>query len=73
MDESDEVFSLTEATSDEQNIHQLPQDCVERWKNAGPEARKKMFSLFAVSGVFLTACRHGHVLLICDMIQSGEL
>ncbi|TFK59015.1 hypothetical protein BDN72DRAFT_781320 [Pluteus cervinus] len=47
--------------------------CVERWRNAGPEARKKMFALFAVSGIFVTVCRHGHVLLICDMIRSGEL
>ena len=47
--------------------------CVERWKNAGPEARKKMFALFAVSGVFVCLCRHGHVLIMCDMIRSGEL
>ncbi|TFK58592.1 hypothetical protein BDN72DRAFT_906599 [Pluteus cervinus] len=47
--------------------------CVERWRNAGPESRKKMFALFAVSGIFVTVCRHGHVLLICDMIRSGEL
>ncbi|KAJ7041288.1 hypothetical protein C8F04DRAFT_1208483 [Mycena alexandri] len=47
--------------------------CVERWKAAGPEARKKMFALFAVAGIFISVCRHGHVLLICDMIRSGEL
>ncbi|RDX39811.1 hypothetical protein OH76DRAFT_1424081, partial [Lentinus brumalis] len=47
--------------------------CVERWKNAGPEARKKMFALFAVSGVFVCLCRHGHILIMCDMIRSGEL
>lgn len=47
--------------------------CVERWRNAGPEARKKMFALFAVAGIFLTVCRHGHVLVMCDMIRSGEL
>ncbi|KAJ6538407.1 hypothetical protein B0H10DRAFT_2448753 [Mycena sp. CBHHK59/15] len=28
--------------------------CVERWKAAGPEARKKMFTLFAIAGIFLT-------------------
>ncbi|KAH9483797.1 hypothetical protein JR316_0003274 [Psilocybe cubensis] len=27
--------------------------CVERWRNAGPEAQKKMFSLFAIAGIFL--------------------
>ncbi|KAF7330598.1 hypothetical protein MSAN_02460000 [Mycena sanguinolenta] len=47
--------------------------CVERWKAAGPEARKKMFSLFAVAGIFLTVCRHGHAIVMCDMIRSGEL
>ncbi|KAK7052792.1 hypothetical protein R3P38DRAFT_3306380 [Favolaschia claudopus] len=47
--------------------------CVERWKAAGPEARKKMFSLFAVSGIFVVVCRHGHVVVMCDMIRSGEL
>ncbi len=47
--------------------------CVERWRNAGPEARKKMFALFAVSGIFVGLCRHGHILIMCDMIRSGEL
>ena len=47
--------------------------CVDRWKNAGPEARKKMFALFAIAGIFLAICHHGHVLVICDMIRSGEL
>ncbi|TFK59070.1 hypothetical protein BDN72DRAFT_873096 [Pluteus cervinus] len=47
--------------------------CVERWRNAGPEARKKMFAVFAISGIFLTVCRHGHALTLCDMIRSGEL
>ncbi|KAJ7478780.1 hypothetical protein B0H11DRAFT_1725671, partial [Mycena galericulata] len=62
---------LTEAESDE--LTKCVDTCVERWKNAGPEARKKMFSLFAIAGIFIAACRHGHVLVICDMIRSGEL
>ncbi|KAL0057440.1 hypothetical protein AAF712_015921 [Marasmius tenuissimus] len=47
--------------------------CVERWKAAGLEANKKMFSFFAISGIFPSVCRHGHVLVICDMRRSGEL
>jgi len=46
---------------------------VKRWRSAAPEARKKMFSFFAVSGIFLVVCQHGHVLFLCDMIRSGEL
>ena len=41
--------------------------------NAGPKAHKKMFALFVVAGIFLAVCRHGHVLVICDMIHCGEL
>ncbi|PPQ92080.1 hypothetical protein CVT25_008388, partial [Psilocybe cyanescens] len=47
--------------------------CVERWRNTGPEARKKMYALFAIAGIFLAVCQHGHVLVLCDMIRSGEL
>jgi hypothetical protein len=54
-------------------LAQCVNTCVERWRNAGPDARKKMFALFAVAGIFLAVCRHGHVLVICDMIRSGEL
>ncbi|KAF8167514.1 hypothetical protein B0H34DRAFT_669941 [Crassisporium funariophilum] len=54
-------------------LAQCVNTCVEHWCNAGPEARKKMFSLFAVAGIFLAVCRHGHVLVICDMIRSGKL
>ncbi|KIY51425.1 hypothetical protein FISHEDRAFT_37141 [Fistulina hepatica ATCC 64428] len=47
--------------------------CAERWRAAAPDAKKKMTELFAVSGIFITICQHGHVLLVCDMIRSGEL
>ncbi|ESK96792.1 hypothetical protein Moror_6664 [Moniliophthora roreri MCA 2997] len=47
--------------------------CVERWKAAAPESRKQMFALFGISGIFLATCRHGHVVVMCDMIRSGEL
>ena len=48
-------------------------DCAERWRAAGPESRKKMFALFDASGIFVAVCRHGHVLVVCDMVKSGEL
>ncbi|KAF8185649.1 hypothetical protein BJ912DRAFT_797325, partial [Pholiota molesta] len=55
------------------DLAQCVNACVEHWRAAGPEARKKMFALFAVAGIFLVVCRHGHVLVLCDMIRSGEL
>lgn len=54
-------------------LAQCVNTCVERWRVAGPEARKKMYALFAIAGIFLAVCRHGHVLVMCDMIRSGEL
>ena len=65
------INELNAADSDE--LAQCLDTCVERWKAAGPEGRKKMFSLFAISGIFITVCRHGHAVVMCDMIRSGEL
>ena len=83
-DPADPMDALPEADIDSEDVAwlniteidelaQCVNTCVERWRNAGPEARKKMFALFAVAGIFLAVCRHGHVLAICDMIRSGEL
>ncbi|KAG1872019.1 hypothetical protein C8R48DRAFT_760270 [Suillus tomentosus] len=47
--------------------------CVDQWRNAAPEARKRMFSVFRKSGIFVAVCRHGFLLSICDMVHSGEL
>ncbi|KAG0693652.1 hypothetical protein DFH29DRAFT_1007058 [Suillus ampliporus] len=47
-----------------------PFSCADRWKNAGPEMWKKMFSVFDESGIFIAACRHHFVLLVCDMIRK---
>ncbi|KAG1723398.1 hypothetical protein EDB19DRAFT_1898083 [Suillus lakei] len=47
--------------------------CVDHWRNAAPESQKKMFTIFKKSGIFITVCRHGFLLTICDMVRSGEL
>ncbi|EIW76037.1 hypothetical protein CONPUDRAFT_39384, partial [Coniophora puteana RWD-64-598 SS2] len=47
--------------------------CIDRWRNAAPESRKKMFAVFKKSGIFVSFCRHGFLLTICDMVRSGEL
>ncbi|KAG1744784.1 hypothetical protein EDB19DRAFT_1826928 [Suillus lakei] len=47
--------------------------CTDRWRNAGPEQHKKMFTVFDESGIFIAACRHRFVLLACNMVWSGEL
>ncbi|KAG6870207.1 hypothetical protein C0992_000699, partial [Termitomyces sp. T32_za158] len=47
--------------------------CTNNWKAAAKEENKKMWAIFAESGIFASACRHGFILWICDMIASGEL
>ncbi|KAG1883668.1 hypothetical protein F4604DRAFT_1878921 [Suillus subluteus] len=47
--------------------------CVDQWRNAAPESRKKMFAIFKKSGIFITVCHHGFLVTICDMVWSGEL
>lgn len=47
--------------------------CEERWKNLNEEVTAKMWGVYEETGVFLALCRHSFVLLITDMVRSGEL
>ncbi|KAG9313581.1 hypothetical protein JVU11DRAFT_5911 [Chiua virens] len=47
--------------------------CVECWRNAGSEEQKRMFKVFDESGIFIACCRHRFMLVVCDIVQSGEL
>ncbi|KAJ7655525.1 hypothetical protein B0H17DRAFT_1146362 [Mycena rosella] len=47
--------------------------CQERWKNMSEEITARMWGIFDETGIFLSLCRHGFVLLIADMVKSGEL
>lgn len=47
--------------------------CVKNWKSASDDDSKRMWAIFDESGVFMSACRHGLVLWIIDMVRSGEL
>ena len=47
--------------------------CDDRWLNLKADSTKKMWGTFDETGIFVATCRHGIVMLICDMIRSGEL
>ncbi|KAG1780720.1 hypothetical protein EV702DRAFT_1023402 [Suillus placidus] len=47
--------------------------CAGRWKNMDDTKTKKAWGIYDETGVFVAVCRHGVVLLIADMVQSGEL
>jgi hypothetical protein len=47
--------------------------CAERWRNMKTELTAKMWGVFEETGLFLALCRHGFVLILVDMVRSGEL
>ncbi|KAK7444566.1 hypothetical protein VKT23_015244 [Stygiomarasmius scandens] len=47
--------------------------CTKNWKAASAEAKKKMWNIFEETGIFASACRHGFILWLADMVRSGEL
>ena len=58
--------------TENEELQKITDVCIECWCSASPRSRKKMFALFAVSGIFIAVCHHGHLLVICDMIHGGE-
>ncbi|KAG9087653.1 hypothetical protein FS749_002765 [Ceratobasidium sp. UAMH 11750] len=43
------------------------------WKNSQADEQGKKLVVFDETGVFVVSCRHGHIILVEDMRQSGEL
>ncbi|KAJ7635425.1 hypothetical protein B0H17DRAFT_1149699 [Mycena rosella] len=47
--------------------------CSDCWQNMREEVTAKAWGMYEEMGLFLSLCRHGFVLMVCDMIRSGEL
>ncbi|KAH9939342.1 uncharacterized protein BXZ73DRAFT_43852 [Epithele typhae] len=50
-----------------------PSPCATNWKAAAADEKKHMWGGFDETGIFASACRHGRILWVADMIRSGEL
>lgn len=46
--------------------------CASCWSNMSKEVTSRMWGVFDETGIFLSLCRHGYVLTVADMVQSGE-
>ncbi|THU78145.1 hypothetical protein K435DRAFT_700709, partial [Dendrothele bispora CBS 962.96] len=46
--------------------------CAPRWKNMSDKLTASMWAIFEETGLFLSLCRHGFVLLAADMVKSSE-
>jgi hypothetical protein len=71
-DHEDETVEGDEGYVTEADHPQL-ENCASNWKAAASMERKKMWGVFDETGIFASACPHGFVLWLVDMIQSGEL
>jgi hypothetical protein len=68
-EQADEV--LNDNGIDDDNPKGVGDGChASKWKAAG---EKGTWGIFEESGIFASACRHGLILWIADMIRSGEL
>jgi hypothetical protein len=47
--------------------------CSERWSNMREAVTSRALQMHDETGIFLSLCRHGFVLVVADMIRSGEL
>jgi hypothetical protein len=46
--------------------------CASNWKAAVSLEKKRMWGIFDETGIFASACPHGFILWLADMVQSGE-
>jgi len=53
--------------------HASEATCVDWWCAANADSLKGMHNTFAEMGVFISACQHGIIWTIIDMMWSGEL
>lgn len=49
-----------------------PGPCADNWKAAQSDSKKRMWGVFEETGLFASACRHGFILWVADMVRSGE-
>ncbi|KAJ7818940.1 hypothetical protein B0H13DRAFT_2378621 [Mycena leptocephala] len=47
--------------------------CTERWQNMREDVTARAYGMYDETGIFPALCRHGFVLVVVDMVKSGEL
>ncbi|KAK0421686.1 hypothetical protein EV421DRAFT_1915826 [Armillaria borealis] len=68
----DAIGDMLTTDSDPENPME-PSPCAERWSNMVNDLTSRMWGIYDETGIFLSVCRHGFVLLVADMVKSGEL
>ncbi|KAJ6522106.1 hypothetical protein DFH09DRAFT_1251024 [Mycena vulgaris] len=68
LDELMKGFVASEGEEEE-----MDDGCDERWQNMKEDVTARAWGLYDETGFFPALCRHGFVLVACDMVKSGEL
>ena len=70
-----EVLKLRPKEQETEAVNDEPPPCERdgNWKNMNAAVTVKMWGVFDETSIFLSLCQHGFVLLVVDMVQSGEL
>ena len=67
----DEIINADDEYATEVDDPQL-EPCASNWKAAVSMEKKRMWGVFDETGIFASACPHGFILWLADMVQSGE-
>ncbi|KAF8185812.1 hypothetical protein K438DRAFT_1973660 [Mycena galopus ATCC 62051] len=68
-DEADELMRSFESSSEEDE----GAGCSEGWQNMKEDVTARAWGMYDDTGIFPALCRHGFVLVVVDMVKSGEL
>ncbi|KAI9064712.1 hypothetical protein FKP32DRAFT_1611038 [Trametes sanguinea] len=63
--------NLSEAT-DRTPAGEEVSSCTKNWKAAAADEKKRSWGIFDETGIFASACRHGLILWLVDMVRCGE-
>jgi hypothetical protein len=72
-DHSDWVDEDAENGDPTDGVEGFVAPCADHWKASAAEERKRMWGVFDEAGVFASACCHGFIIWLADMIRCGEL
>ncbi|KAJ7836943.1 hypothetical protein B0H13DRAFT_2422497 [Mycena leptocephala] len=75
VDELMKGFERQEGKEGEEGEESLDEGggCAERWQNMKEAVTTRAYGMYDETGFFPSLCRHGFVLVVVDMIKSGEL
>ena len=68
------VATLLYFLTDMQVVDEFEENpCADCWHNMANDVSSRMWGIFDETGMFVAVCRHGFILIVADMVRSGEL